>query len=126
MALKQDYVLRLIEEVINLLVRSEKKKEAILEFLENSDGKDKEKLEYLKKLADEKKINEAEDYLFENLDENNHDDFLIGMLFYKYLNSKEDLFFENINYEREEITEGIADLSKIYGYGDFIDMLFKT
>lgn len=126
MALKQDYVLRLIEEVINLLVRSEKKKEAILEFLENSDGKDKEKLEYLKKLADEKKINEAEDYLFENLDENNHDDFLIGMLFYKYLNSKEDLFFENINYERGEITEGIADLSKIYGYGDFIDMLFKT
>lgn len=126
MALKQDYVLRLIEEVINLLVRSEKKKEAILEFLENSDGKDKEKLEYLKKLADEKKINDAEDYLFENLDESNHDDFLIGMLFYKYLNSKEDSFFENINYEREEITEGIADLSKIYGYGDFIDMLFKT
>lgn len=126
MALKQDYVLRLIEEIINLLVRSDKKKEDILEFFEDSDGKDKEKLEYLKKLIDEKKINEAEDYLFENLDKSNHDDFLIGMLFYKYLNLKDDSFFEDINYERNEITDGIADLSKMYGYGDFVEMLFKT
>lgn len=126
MALKQDYVLRLIEEIINLLVRSDRKKEDILEFFEDSDGKDKEKLEYLKKLIDEKKINEAEDYLFENLDGSNHDDFLIGMLFYKYLNAKEDSFFEDINYERNEITDGIADLSKMYGYGDFVEMLFKT
>lgn len=126
MALKQDYVLRLIEEIINLLVRSDRKKEDILEFFEDSDGKDKEKLEYLKKLIDEKKINEAEDYLFENLDKSNHDDFLIGMLFYKYLNLKDDSFFEDINYERNEITDGIADLSKMYGYGDFVEMLFKT
>lgn len=126
MALKQDYVLRLIEEIINLVVRSDRKKEDILEFFEDSDGKDKEKLEYLKKLIDEKKINEAEDYLFENLDKSNHDDFLIGMLFYKYLNLKDDSFFEDINYERNEITDGIADLSKMYGYGDFVEMLFKT
>ena len=48
------------------------------------------------------------------------------MSFYKYLNEKDDLFLEESNYSREEIVEGMADISRMYGYGDFVEMFMKS
>ena len=60
------------------------------------------------------------------LDLENTKDFEIGMLFFKYLNEKDDLFLEEANYSREEISEGIVDLSREYGFGEFLDMFMKS
>lgn len=125
MALKQDYILRLIEEVINVLVKSLKDDESIKEELDSSSNGE-EKLTYLIRLVDEKRINDAENFLFDNLDLENTKDFEIGMLFFKYLNEKDDLFLEEANYSREEISEGILDLSREYGFGEFLDMFMKS
>lgn len=125
MALKQDYILRLIEEVINVLVKSLKDDESIKEELDASSNGE-EKLTYLIRLVDEKRINDAENFLFDNLDLENTKDFEIGMLFFKYLNEKDDLFLEEANYSREEISEGIVDLSREYGFGEFLDMFMKS
>ena len=48
------------------------------------------------------------------------------MAFYKYLNEKDDEFLENCDYSREEVLEGMADLSKKYGFGDFVEMFMKS
>ena len=127
MALKQDYILRMIEELINILIKTLKdenkdKEEEINSFDVNSD----ELYLYLKELVDNKKINDAENYLFEKLNENNKKDFVSGMAFYKYLNEKDDEFLENCDYSREEVLEGMADLSKKYGFGDFVEMFMKS
>ena len=127
MALKQDYILRMIEELINVLVKTlnEDDKASVKE--ENSNSSNDNKLYvYLKSLVDDKKINEAENYLFEKLEENNKKDFFDGMSFYKYLNEKDDLFLKECNYSREEIVEGMADISRMYGYGDFVEMFMKS
>lgn len=127
MALKQDYILRMIEELINILIKTLKdenkdKEEEINSFDVNSD----ELYLYLKELVDNKKINDAENYLFDKLNENNKKDFVSGMAFYKYLNEKDDEFLENCDYSREEVLEGMADLSKKYGFGDFVEMFMKS
>ena len=127
MALKQDYILRMIEELINILIKTLKdenkdKEEEINSFDANSD----ELYLYLKELLNNKKINDAENYLFDKLNENNKKDFLSGMAFYKYLNEKDDEFLEKCDYSREDVLEGMADLSKKYGFGDFVEMFMKS
>lgn len=127
MALKQDYILRMIEELINVLVKTLKDEDKDVLVDENNNGSnDNELYIYLKSLVDDKKINEAENYLFERLEENNKKDFFAGMSFYKYLNEKDDEFLDECNYSREEIVEGMADISRMYGYGDFVEMFMKS
>lgn len=128
MALKQDYILRMIEELINVLVKTLKDETKEIEKKNDdfSSGNENELYVYLRKLVDDKKINEAENYLFEKIESNNKNDFLAGMSFYKYLNEKDDNFLEECDYTRDEIVEGMADLSKRYGYGDFVEMFMKS
>lgn len=126
MALKQDYILRMVEELINVLIKTLKDGTEDKEEINSFDANNDELYLYLKKLVDDKKINEAENYLFEKLNENNKKDFLSGMAFYKYLNEKSDEFLEESNYSREEVLEGMADLSKKYGFGDFVEMFMKS
>lgn len=127
MALKQDYILRMIEELINVLVKTLKDEDKDVLVDENNNGSnDNELYIYLKSLVDDKKINEAENYLFERLEENNKKDFFAGMSFYKYLNEKDDEFLDECNYSRDEIVEGMADISRMYGYGDFVEMFMKS
>ena len=63
MALKQDYILRMIEELINVLIKTldtKRKDDNIDEDLFEND----EFLKRLKILVDDNKINEAENELF--------------------------------------------------------------
>lgn len=126
MALKQDYILRMVEELINVLIKTLKDGTEDKEEINSFDANNDELYLYLKELVDNKKINEAENYLFEKLNENNKRDFLSGMAFYKYLNEMSDEFLEEADYSREEVLEGMADLSKKYGFGDFVEMFMKS
>lgn len=128
MALKQDYILRMIEELINVLIKTlknENKEDIEIDDVEKLKNENKFYKELID-LVDNKKINEAENYLYEKLEENNKTDFVIGMAFYKDLNEKDDSFLEECNYSREEVLEGIADLSKMYGFGDFVQMFMES
>ena len=75
MALKQDYILRMIEELINVLVKTLKDESKDDSISENDTLNGNELFIHLKSLVDNGKINEAENYLFEKINENNKKDF---------------------------------------------------
>ena len=124
MSIKQDYIMKLIDELIVAL------KETILgltdkqEVSESFSNFEKSSSDYekLKNLVDDGKINEAENYLFEIIRTANLDDFKLAVLFYDYLNSKTDEFLENNDFSREEIKDGIVDASKKFGYDNMISI----
>lgn len=74
-----------------------------------------EKYEKLLDLVDAERINEAENILFEGIDSKNPMCLELALLFYSYLNDKEDEFLEKCNFSRYEISEGIKQITKAYG-----------
>jgi len=66
----------------------------------------------LTKYMNERKLNEAENYLFRALEENPSDNVLsIGFDFYENLKSLDDDILAACNFSREEIEQGIADMN---------------
>jgi len=72
----------------------------------------------LRDLADKQKINEAENLLFEMLDRDNHDHFIIATDFYRRLNSLSDKELEEADFSREEIVKGLNEVHSIFRYSD--------
>ena len=69
-------------------------------------------------------INEAENQLYENLDENDTEHLEMALTFYMYLNQLDDDTLFMANYSREEIVEGINSVSAsfgITGFENFVD-----
>jgi hypothetical protein len=71
--------------------------------------------DYLRRLVDEGKINEAEDRLFELIESTAWEDrqkaaLIIG--FYDYVNSRDDEFLAEADFSREEIIRGLEDAMK--------------
>ena len=75
----------------------------------------------LRELIDEGKINEAENLLFDNIDEEiaeNEDGrkyLEIAIDFYSRLNNLPDKTLEEFGFERQEIDEGIREVAEMYG-----------
>lgn len=46
----------------------------------------------------------------------------LALLYYDYLNSKTDEFLENNNFSREEVKEGLLDISKKFGYENIVSI----
>ena len=85
MALKEDYIVKMFQEVIEILFKTIGVRENETEIIKNVSKELQDKYELLNNLVEEKKINEAENYLFDNLDLNNQNDYVIGLLFFKIL-----------------------------------------
>lgn len=113
---EQDYVMRLIKEMIR----------AILKLLFNidsdspsaellNDSEDEQTLDELLDMVDDGFINEAENRIYEITEEGKKIDLEIALLFYSYLNDKSDKFLEEHNYSRDEIKVGIKDITVRYG-----------
>ncbi|MBD5158148.1 MAG: hypothetical protein HDT13_11025 [Butyrivibrio sp.] len=78
-------------------------------FIENSaqDG-----LYYqLTALIDKGKINEAEDIMYERLNPEFNDDYYTMLCLYDYMNGLEDGFLRENNFSREEILDGIKEIT---------------
>lgn len=124
MSLKQDYITRIIDEAIKILIKrlfkiNDDKYYDLLD--ENQEFKNE--YEKLKQLVDQYKINEAENILFSyNIDK--EEKMKIAILMYRYINSKDEEFLKNSNYTREEILEGIKDISKECGYENITSIIF--
>ena len=130
---ENDYMMRIIHEMVRTLIMlifhkdQDTEEELIL-----LDGVPQDFYQRLCHLADEGKINEAENMLYESLEENDWDkegtmEYLeVSLAFYDYLNSKSNDFLEAHNYSREEIEEGILSVTKQYGYGSLAETLLEN
>lgn len=122
--LKNDYIMRKIEEWISM----------ILEFvfkIDKSSSPEKllkleastEILKDLKLKIDNGNINEAEDALFEMLKYKTQDSLLMGLLFYSYLNEKDSKFLNEHNFERDEIKTGLKDLLDEFNMNNLSELI---
>ena len=109
--LKNDYIMRKIEEWISMIL------EFVFKIDKNSSPEkllkleaSKEILKDLKSKIDAGNINEAEDALFNLIKFKTQDSLLIGLLFYSHLNEKSSKFLNENDFDREEIKTGIKDL----------------
>lgn len=126
MHIEQDYIMKMIHQLIEVLLGDIfKGKEKVLEENINKSEKQTEKYNKLKYLVDNYNVNQAENLLFKNIDINNIEDFKLALLFYQYVNGKDNEFLQKSNYTREEIEQGIKDISKKYGYENIVDLFLK-
>lgn len=118
---KQDYITRMINEIIHVLLVVTGFKEKGSELFDREEQETEHwagqvKLwDELKRLADSGNINEAENLLYDSLDIQNKADFHLAVRFYTLLNSYDEPILESADYSREEIYEGLRDCAKKYG-----------
>ncbi len=119
---EQDYIMRLIKEMIR----------AILKLLFNIDtdnpmetlSEDKESQSTLEKLldmVDNGNINEAENQIYNMTSDNNMANLKVALLFYSYLNDKDDEFLQKHDFCRDEIASGVKELAARYGLTGMAD-----
>lgn len=136
---QKDYIMRIIHEmvrtILKLIFHIDEAEEEELVFLE---GKNQDLFRRLCVLADSGKINEAENLLYENIEEENAagetwegekgnlENLKLSLAFYDYLNTKDNDFLEEHDYSREEIGEGIKAVMKMYGYGGLAETLLEN
>ena len=123
---EQDYIMRLIKEMVR----------AILKLLFNidteslssellKDAEEKQTLESLLDMIDEGRINEAENSLYDSTENLDKSGLEIALLFYSYLNDKSDEFLEEHDFNREEVKQGLEDITSRYGISGFAEMFLK-
>ncbi|MGO1580620.1 MAG: DUF6483 family protein [Peptoniphilaceae bacterium] len=114
--LNNDIILRRINEVVRMIskiVFNKDSIEYIYEDKENKSFNDRIHDELLSMIS-KGKINEAEDFLFDNLDVSNLNYVKVAMDFYVRINCMKDKELENLNFSRSEIKEGLEELLEIY------------
>ncbi len=123
---ERDYIMRLIKEMVRAVLKlifhidTESPAEEQLE-----DSEEKAVLKTLLDLADEGKINEAENAVFEITENRDYKDLEAALLFYSYLNDKSDEFLETNDFSRDEIKDGLRELASRYGISSIADIFLK-
>ena len=113
---EQDYIMRLIKEMIRAILKllfSIDTDSPTTDIL--SENEQKETLNHLLDMVDTGNINEAENLLYDLKDNNDKSTLGLALLFYSYLNEKEDDFLEAHQYSRKEIKEGLKTIISDYG-----------
>lgn len=117
MALKQDYIMKMIEDITRVVCQLILGK-ALPEYeLPKEEAYTATDLLYerIRQLADQGNINEAENILLDEIDHNDVVQFEMGLSFYMHINEFEDEYLEAHQYSRAEIGEGIESLAKLFG-----------
>ena len=65
-------------------------------------------------LIDAGKLNEAEDVMFDRLNPRNADDYYTMLCVYDYMNGLDDDYLEANDFTREEIEDGVPEITGIY------------
>lgn len=123
---EQDYIMRLIKEMIRALLKllfNIDSQSPALELLENKEEKDI--LESMLDMIDAGKINEAENRLYDIIDVADLDSLEIALLFYSYCNDKTDEFLEANDFSRAEIKWGLEYVTDAFGLNS-IAKIFLT
>ncbi|MCH4280876.1 DUF6483 family protein [Mediterraneibacter sp. NSJ-151] len=120
---EQDYVMRLITEIIRTILKllfNIDTASPTVELLENKE--EKETLENLLDMVDTGKINEAENKLYDLISDTDMNSLEVALLFYSYLNDKTDDFLEASEFSRDEIKLGIENVADIFGLSNITKM----
>lgn len=114
---EQDYIMRMIKDLVKFLAKILFGKDTINYELPD-DGRYTENDNLHKKLIsliNIGKINEAEDLLFEKLDPKDKKYMELALDFYQRLNNLDGEFLKSNNFSRGEIEEGLRDIAKKFG-----------
>ncbi|MDE6519066.1 MAG: hypothetical protein K2K91_01200 [Ruminococcus sp.] len=122
---EQDYIMRQIHQIIEVLVK-------ILFNVDNQylsvnlikDAETKESADDMLRNIDIGNIHEAENKLFELVENRTMDNLLAGLIFYSYLNEKDDDYLESTGFSRDEVENGIKHLLSEYGLETMADIFF--
>ena len=114
---EKDYIMRLIHGIALVLARIllGKQMEEQGEIADFLDRQEKKENDLLARMIDEGQINEAEDRLFDLLENDEREDrkkAALALSFYDHLNKKNDEFLERAGFSREEIIRGLEDAMK--------------
>ena len=101
---EQDYIMRLIKELIRALLKVIFHTDLDMPSVEMlKDAQRRCALEELLNLMDNGEINEAENRLSELLEDGGGEELALALLFYSHLNEKSNDFLEAHDFSREEI-----------------------
>ena len=110
MAVQDDHMIRNIQDVGRLIAK------LLLHEQQPEDYTEADKLfSTIMKLAEEGKINEAENELYMGMVEDDVDYLELALTFYLYLNDMDGDFLDDNGYSREEVLEGMKDLASDWG-----------
>lgn len=118
--LQNDYLIRQIEVMARFIAGLIFKKDTTdYEFRRNEKGELTELSNFcldLHLMIKNGDINEAEDMLFEKIEKNQNAELLeIAVDFYGRLNNLSDDFLDEHDFSRQEISQGMTDVQKLYG-----------
>ncbi|MDE5557261.1 MAG: hypothetical protein K2K66_02020 [Ruminococcus sp.] len=122
---EQDYIMRQIQQILKVLVKvlfNVDDQSPSLALIQNVEVK--ETAGDLLRKIDDGNINEAENELSKMTDTTTKDNLLAGIIFYSYLNEKDDDYLESHDFSREEVEDGIKNLLSKYGLQDMSDIFF--
>lgn len=120
---EEDYIIRTIKEMVRALLKlvcgvdTESPKDTLLE-----EEQSRECWEMLKNSIDVGDINVAENQLSCYIRSGEKDAFKIALLFYSYLNEKDDNYLEENDYTREKIRTGLQTVASGYGLDGLADI----
>ncbi|MGL6201769.1 MAG: DUF6483 family protein [Lachnospiraceae bacterium] len=114
MAVKQDYLMRMIQDGVQFLGKILLGKDHPLYELPKEEHYNANDHLYAKiiRMAEEGKINEAENELLEYIDGRELELLEMALSFYQHVAELDDDFLEEHNYTREEIRDGLNALAR--------------
>ena len=118
MQYEQDYIMRLIKQVIRALIGVLMNKKSALYYIFPVNGQQKSGDDFLQRLthlANEGRICEAENMLFAAMESGTDDVLYTGLMFYEHLNEFGDDYLEAHNFSRDEIQQGVLEIAKRMG-----------
>lgn len=120
MFLKQDWILRQIQMIVDMVARIVFHKGAISYEIENAANPSQTDLLYseLIRLIDQRKLGEAEDRLMEQIDVNDRKHLELALDFYQKLNRLSDNELEQSGFPRSEISDGLNTILKLFELGN--------
>lgn len=119
---EQDYIMRLIKEMVRTLLKLLFQIELPNPATElYKDLSEKNTLQTLLDLVDRGNINEAENKVYELTADGDMENLKTAILFYSYLNEKSSDFLEQHDFSREEIAQGLRYLVDKYGLNSIAD-----
>ena len=122
---EQDYIMRMIKEVIRVLVTvalGKTYKQVELDA-ENKYEVSGDNVNQWKKMIDNGEINEAENLLLDEMDYTSREAVEEAIWFYGYVSEKGEAFLKEHDYSEEEVFDGLQMLAKRRGYEELIGLL---
>ncbi len=115
---EKDYIMRIIKESVQLLfsLMLGKNYVSVEQELKNKYEVSGRTLDDLLSMADDGKINEAENIILDGIDYGSKNEVAAAALFYQHLSEMEEMFLEQNNYSEEEVLDGFKQVVEGAGY----------